>query len=402
MASKILLIEDDDDDFVLFEAALSKHSKLFELTWAKSFGEGIQLMQDSAFDVCIFDYYLGAHTGLDAIREAIKLGFSGPLIMLTGARYSEKIDEEALSNGADDYISKSEITPSLLKRTLMFNIQRKETEHRYRTSEARYRQLAEISSSTLHNIGNVLNSLTVSSQLMDELLSKIDPSRLGKAAKLLEESKLLKEDSKARLIPEYLRRVRDSINDGAITIRKSVKTSLVRLKIAEQAIGVQQNTMRGKKEETYCVVDLLNEAFTLHRSTIYRKQIECLISGDENLQINFDRPALLHIFINLIKNAMDALYEAPEKKINVTLEVRDQVIIRISDTGLGMTENVLKNLFAHGFTTKTRGNGFGLHFCRQVLKQAGGSITAESSGPGKGSSFTITISKTYIQRDENG
>lgn len=390
----ILVIEDDDDDFLLLEEMLADFQSMYQLKRCQNYADAIRSLKETPFDACLVDYYLGAKTGFDVIREALKLGFQGPLILLTGADNADGVDEEALVIGADDYLSKDQMSPQLVKRTLLYNFQRKETEMRYRNSEAKYRQLAEISTSTLHNIGNVLNSLTVSSQTIESLVRHIDPIRLKKVATILEEQQLLSDHPKAALIPKYLNQMYENIHNGAEILKESVATSLERLKIAEQAIHVQQKTMRSQND-IYAISDVLEEALTIQRTKILQQNIEYEIVDDGTVCF-FDRPSLLHILINLIKNAIEAMYEQPEKRLVLSVKKEDNwVRISVADTGCGISEKVLAKLFSHGFTTKTNGNGFGLHFCRQTLKRYDGTIACESV-EGKGCLFTISLPGKYV------
>lgn len=394
MPVNILLVEDDEDDFLLFRDALETYPGLFHLDWFPGYSEALTEIKSRLFDICVIDYQLGSHSGMDLIRELTVLGFAGPMIILTGLGYQAGIDGEALSAGADDYIAKEEITPPLIKRTILFNIQRKLTEARYRQSEARFRQMAEISSSTLHNIGNVLNNLTVSSQATEDMLRQINPTRLADVARIILDNPHLAQDPKGRLIGPYLLKIRENIQEGIQFVNESVKTSLDKLKMAESAIGIQQRTMRLRDREPFALADLVRESIILHRVQMVRKSVLWEVNDPHAIEITFNRTSLLHILINLVKNAIEATHGCPEKKIAVDLiEEAEQVIIKVKDSGMGIEPDVLVQLFGHGFTTKNEGNGFGLHFCRQVLEAEGATIEAFSEGAGKGACFQIFLPK---------
>jgi predicted signal transduction protein with EAL and GGDEF domain len=127
---KILLVEDDEDDYILTEDLLlqSKHSK-FEVEWASSYEDALELFLQNNYDICLFDYRLGSHSGMDLLREAIAAGCNVPIILLTG-QGDGQIDIEALKAGAMDYLNKAEINAQLLERSIRYAIERKKTEDR--------------------------------------------------------------------------------------------------------------------------------------------------------------------------------------------------------------------------------------------------------------------------------
>jgi PAS domain S-box-containing protein len=106
-------------------------------------------------------------------------------------------------------------------------------------------------------------------------------------------------------------------------------------------------------------------------------------------KIKVDTDRIKRAFINMIKNTVDAM---PEGGI-LTIESRESKVgleITFSDTGMGMSEETLKNLYRPLFTTKAKGMGFGLPICKRFIEAHGGKISARST-IGKGSMFTVTL-----------
>lgn len=125
---KILLIEDDEDDYILArETLLEAKGERFLLTWASTYAAGREALKSGDFDAILMDYDLGPQTGLDLTREASLMGCKAPIILLTG-RGNYEIDLEAMKSGATDYLAKSEVTPRLLERTIRYSILRKQNE----------------------------------------------------------------------------------------------------------------------------------------------------------------------------------------------------------------------------------------------------------------------------------
>jgi PAS domain S-box len=122
---KVLLVEDDEDDFVLAQDLFSEMpGQRFALDWAKSFDAGLKSMTLNQHDVCLVDYRLGARNGVDLLRAAIEGGCQSPIILLTGAGEHE-VDVEAMQAGASDYLVKAQLQSNSLERSIRYALQRK-------------------------------------------------------------------------------------------------------------------------------------------------------------------------------------------------------------------------------------------------------------------------------------
>src|SRR6266566_5228878 len=122
---KVLLVEDDEDDFVLAQDLFAEMpGKRFALDWARSFEAGLKMMTLNQHDVCLVDYRLGARNGVDLLRAAFEGGCQSPIILLTGAGEHE-IDVEAMQAGASDYLVKAQLQSNSLERSIRYALQRK-------------------------------------------------------------------------------------------------------------------------------------------------------------------------------------------------------------------------------------------------------------------------------------
>ena len=82
---RVLLIEDDEDDYLLTKAVVSaKENKTIKLDWVDSFDRAVSAIESDAYDVYLVDYRLGPYTGIDLIQEAFRMGCRAPMILLTG------------------------------------------------------------------------------------------------------------------------------------------------------------------------------------------------------------------------------------------------------------------------------------------------------------------------------
>ena len=121
---KVLLVEDDEDDYIITRDLLSEMPQRFALDWVKTFDEGLAAMLRNQHEVCLVDYRLGAHNGVDLLRNAVERGCQAPLILLTGAGEHE-IDVQAMQAGAADYLVKTELQANALERSIRYALQRK-------------------------------------------------------------------------------------------------------------------------------------------------------------------------------------------------------------------------------------------------------------------------------------
>lgn len=122
--TKVLLIEDDQDDFVLARDLLREiDDQRFRLEWARTFAEGLRLLRAGQYDVYLIDYRLGPDSGLQLLREAMRTGVQAPVIMLTG-QADRDIDMSAMEAGAADYLEKAGLDGHRLERAIRYSLER--------------------------------------------------------------------------------------------------------------------------------------------------------------------------------------------------------------------------------------------------------------------------------------
>jgi signal transduction histidine kinase len=140
-------------------------------------------------------------------------------------------------------------------------------------------------------------------------------------------------------------------------------------------------------EQTYIDVrTILREALSLMKVPD-RVEVVDLIGNE--LVANVDVSKMTRVFLNIIRNAIDAMPKGG--KLTVTgIESHDKIKINFTDTGGGMKKEVLENIWTPLFTTKAKGMGLGLVICKRFVEAHGGSIRAESS-VGKGSTITVEL-----------
>ena len=119
------------------------------------------------------------------------------------------------------------------------------------------------------------------------------------------------------------------------------------------------------------------------------EKIEILNHLNDKPTVKIDADKIKRVFINLIKNAIDAMPNGGKIIIDIN-QVNGSLEVSFSDTGVGIAEDVLPKLFSPLFTTKAQGMGFGLAICKRIIEAHGGTITVKTVKD-KGTTFTVTL-----------
>ena len=140
---RVLLVDDDENAFILLRRLLSKiYREKFDVEWASSYTTGLAAIQRQEHDVYLVDYRLGAESGLDLLKEAVSLQASAPIIILTGAD-DPKVDLEATRMGAADFLVKDHLDAAMIERSIRYAMQHFTTLKALRKSHERFRLLFE-------------------------------------------------------------------------------------------------------------------------------------------------------------------------------------------------------------------------------------------------------------------
>jgi diguanylate cyclase (GGDEF)-like protein/PAS domain S-box-containing protein len=135
---RILLVEDDEDDFVLTRSMLQVPGDAwFQLEWEQSYLPALQAIREARHDLYLVDYRLGDRTGLDLVRDAWDSEPPAPVIVLTGQDDYE-IDVQASELGVTDYLVKGTIDAPSLERTIRYAVRHHQVMVDLRRSEERY------------------------------------------------------------------------------------------------------------------------------------------------------------------------------------------------------------------------------------------------------------------------
>jgi signal transduction histidine kinase len=259
--------------------------------------------------------------------------------------------------------------------------------------------MAEVASNVLHNVGNVLNSVNVSASLIAEGIKKSKCAGLARAAALLSEHShdmaAFLAGAQGKHLPRYLQELAAELIRERDTATAELSTLRSNVEHINEIVAMQQSYAgRGGVVETLDIRVLVEDSLRMNEGAFSRHGV-MLIRDFENIpSIQVDKHKVLQILVNVIRNAKYACDEANGGEKRVTVRVRatnDSALISVIDTGVGIPKENLNRIFNHGFTTRRDGHGFGLHSSALAAKALGGSLLAESAGPGQGATFTLTL-----------
>jgi two-component system, NtrC family, sensor kinase len=275
-----------------------------------------------------------------------------------------------------------------------------ERTHRQLVDASRQAGMAEVATNVLHNVGNVLNSLNVSANMVTEQLERSKAIGLGRLAALLREHEqdlgtYLANDPRGRHVPTYL----SQLSEHIVHERDSNLRELIQLRShidhIKQIVSVQQSYAKvSGVKELLQPVDLLDDALRMNDGSFHRHQVHVMREFEPVPAINSEKHKILQILVNLLRNAIYACNESGRPQRCVTLRVASGpacVRISVADNGVGIAPENMTRIFAHGFTTRRDGHGFGLHSGALAASELGGSLQAFSEGLGRGATFVLEL-----------
>jgi PAS domain S-box-containing protein len=275
--------------------------------------------------------------------------------------------------------------------------------HQQLIQASRQAGMADVASSVLHNVGNVLNSINVSTDTLIKTLKKPMVGDVCRIASLFNEhqhnlQQFLTVDPKGKQIPGYLGLVAESLSGSHQTIQSELDALVKKVDHIKQVIMSQQDIARaGTIREAVTAEDLMEQALMMAMPEPEKYRIDVVKEFAHVPKFMTDRHQVLQILVNLITNAKNAMVEYPGHAHRLTLRIgsaaegKGSVRLEVSDTGRGIAPEHLPRLFTQGFTTRKAGHGLGLHSAAIAAKGVGGSIKAQSEGDGRGATFTVDL-----------
>ncbi|WP_434043336.1 MULTISPECIES: trifunctional serine/threonine-protein kinase/ATP-binding protein/sensor histidine kinase [Sorangium] len=265
---------------------------------------------------------------------------------------------------------------------------------------ARAAGMAEVAANVLHNVGNVLTSVTADAQMMQESLAGSRVGRLKQIAAMLQENRgdlagFLTSDPRGSRLAEYLHAVAGELAGQQEALLGSLSYMQQHIEHIRTIIQVQQLHAKSALYVEECSLgEVVENALRIQETALRRHSVTVTRELDALPALPVDRHKVLQIVVNLLANAAEAVAGMPEgdRRLVVRLRREGQAArIQVVDSGVGIAQEVLPRLFSHGYTTRKDGNGFGLHSSALAARVLGGSLTLKSEGPGKGATATLEI-----------
>lgn len=353
---KVLLIDDDEDDYMITRDLLFDVEALeYELDWVSTFEEGQEEIDKAKHDILLIDYRLGERDGMQLLHAALEGGCTAPIILLTG-QGDREVDREAMKAGAADYLVKGQIDHILLERSIRHSIERKALEREHAALEEQLLQaqklesVGQLAGGIAHDFNNLMTPIVGYAQMGLTTLPTENRERL-----YLEEI-LKAADRATNLIQQLL----------AFSRRQVVEMQVVSL-----------NDL------------LINIDMMLQR--LIGEDVELVMLPSEHVgSVKVDPTQIEQVIVNLAVNARDAMPEGgtliietsdvefneEDLKNHPDMTAGKYVMMAISDTGKGMSEEVKSHIFEPFYTTKEKGKGtgLGLSTCYGIIAQNDGYI----------------------------
>jgi signal transduction histidine kinase len=277
--------------------------------------------------------------------------------------------------------------------------------HRQLLEASRLAGMAEIATNVLHNVGNVLNSVNISAGLIGDRLRASKLKGLGRAVGLMDEHAgdlggFLTQDTRGKLLPGYLRDLAQALVAEQAAIAEELALLAKSVDHLKEVVATQQSYAGASRVVEFLKFDeLLDDALRMNAGALTRHKVEVVKQIPELPALPLDRHRLLQILVNLISNAKHAMSGTPaDQSPCITLgaallQSADGRVLRITvaDNGEGIVSENLVRVFAHGFTTRSNGHGFGLHSCAMAAQEMGGTLSAHSPGSGQGATFVLEL-----------
>ncbi len=270
--------------------------------------------------------------------------------------------------------------------------------------EAAYKtEMADVASTVLHNVGNVLTSVSVAANMVEAVVDQSSVTLVNRISELIkahEEDlvKYLTEDPKGKRIPPSLEKLGIHLIEEQQTILKEMKGLVRNICHMKEIIASHQTMAKSVGQVEYvALVDVLSHAMELSFQPGDAKWITIHRDYQDVPAVLVDHHQLLQILVNLLRNAKQAMRQNTQDRHDLKLRVNYQkgdesfVVMTIQDSGIGIAPEHLSKMFTRGFTTKQDGNGIGLHSSIMAIQNMGGEMHVLSDGIGKGAMFTLTF-----------
>ncbi len=273
--------------------------------------------------------------------------------------------------------------------------------HKQLLVTSRLAGMAEVATSVLHNVGNVMTSVNVLSASIVELVRNSKISSVARLGELLGQNRhqldrFVREDERGRKMPDYVDHLSAHLVDEQSVLLQKVNVLNENIHHINEIVAMQQNHAKvSGLLETLPPEEVVEDALRMHGESIKRHGIKLVRDYERIPALTMDRHKVLQILFNLLENAKYACLQggARDKQIVVRLQRTGAGLVQltVADNGMGIPPENLARLFGQGFSTRKDGHGFGLHSSILAAQDMGGTLTAHSAGRDQGAVFKLEI-----------
>ncbi|CAN5244011.1 hypothetical protein BH11PLA2_BH11PLA2_10110 [soil metagenome] len=373
---RVLLVDDDEDDYHLTRAALSDiPHRRFRVDWEQDYTAALERICQEEHDVYLIDYRLGLRTGIELLQAVHQRGCDGPTILLTGQGQYE-VDEAAYAAGADDYLEKSRLDSVVLERMIRYAIQQHAHEATLEATVAARTAELEAANVSLRDADRRKNEFLAT--LAHELRNPLTPIRNALRIQTLMADQPAAVQSARLVIERQVGQMVHLIDD----LVDASRFSRGKLQLKHERLDLKA-VFEMALETSRPVFD--NAGVTLTTEI-----------PAEDLPILGDRVRLVQLFANILNNA--AKYTPAGGRATLSVR-RDESTITITfvDTGVGIPSEQLNNVFLlftqidRTLNRSENGLGIGLALVKGIVELHDGTVRVTSPGLNRGSTFTVTL-----------
>lgn len=258
--------------------------------------------------------------------------------------------------------------------------------------------MADLATNVLHNVGNILNSVNVSTTLIDEIISNSRLKQLKKANELLREhiddiENFILNNPKGKDLLLYYMKLEEPLELEYLNLKNQNDRLADKISLIVDVVDSQQSYSKaGRILEQVSLEKIVKDTLKLQAGSIDRHGMTILTDFQKTEPIEIEKTKLIHSLVNVLinaKEAMEGLDHSDKKLVIKTWQDKKNVYLAIADSGIGIENKNIDKIFSHGFTTKSNGHGFGLHSCANYIQEIGGEITVKSKGLKKGAEFSF-------------
>ncbi|HYG36600.1 MAG TPA: ATP-binding protein, partial [Clostridia bacterium] len=276
-----------------------------------------------------------------------------------------------------------------------------EKTHQELMAASRQAGMAEVATSVLHNVGNVLNSVNVSAGVLTDHIRESKVGSVARISEMLNQRSaelglFLTQDPKGRQLPAYMQQLAQHLVKEQGVVLNELESLRRNVEHIKEIVAMQQSYAKVVGViESVSPKELVEDALRMNEESLARHQVKVFREYEPNLpSITIDKHKLLQVLVNLISNARKSCNDSNRSDKSLTLRIAQgegKLKIAVIDNGARIPPENLTRIFNHGFTTRKDGHGFGLHSGALATKEMGGVLLVHSKGLNQGATFTLEL-----------